>query len=78
MAAYPWVESYPVGVRWNAALTTMPVQQLLDDTAARWADRPAREFRGRVISYREFGAFAYRTGKGLQQLGVGLATATDR
>jgi long-chain acyl-CoA synthetase len=71
MAVHPWIKSYPDGMRWDAELPTMPVQQLLDDAVARWADRPALEFMGRVLSYREFGALADRAAKGLQQLGVG-------
>ena len=71
MAAHPWIRSYPEGVRWDAELPLMPVQQLLDDAVTRWPDRPAIDFMGRVLSYREFGALADRAAKGLQQLGVG-------
>ena len=70
MAAYPWIQSYPDGVRWDAELPTMPVQQLLDDAVARWPEHPALEFMGRTLSYREFGALADRAAKGFQQLGV--------
>ena len=41
VAAYAWIKSYPGGVRWDAELPTMPLQQLLDDAVAHWADRPA-------------------------------------
>ena len=71
MAEPPWIQSYPDGVRWDAALPLMPVQQLLDDAVLRWPDHPAIEFMGRVISYRELGDLANRAAKGLQQLGVG-------
>ena len=70
MAAPVWTSSYPDGVSWDAALPTMPVQQLLDDAVARWPEHPALEFMGRVLSYREFGALADRAAKGFQQLGV--------
>ena len=71
MAEHPWIQSYPDGVRWDAELPLMPVQQLLDDAARRWPDHPALEFMGRVISYSEFGDLVNRAAKGLQQLGVG-------
>ena len=71
MAEHPWIKSYPDGVRWDAELPLMPVQQLLDDAVTRWPDHPALEFMGRVISYSEFGHLVNRAAKGLQQLGVG-------
>ncbi|MEO8060506.1 MAG: AMP-binding protein, partial [Burkholderiales bacterium] len=71
MAEHPWIPSYPDGVRWDADLPLMPVQQLLDDAVKRWPDHPALEFMGRVISYSEFGNLVNRAAKGLQQLGVG-------
>jgi long-chain acyl-CoA synthetase len=49
----------------------MPVQRFLDDAVKRWPDRPALEFLGRTINYRELGELADRAAKGLQQLGVG-------
>lgn len=70
MAHQPWIASYPDGVHWDAELPLVPVQQLLDDAVARWPERPALDFMGRVLSYREFGALADRAAKGLQQLGV--------
>lgn len=70
-AEHPWIKSYPDGVRWDADLPLMPVQQLLDDAVKRWPDHPALEFMGRVISYSEFGHLVSRAAKGLQQLGVG-------
>jgi long-chain acyl-CoA synthetase len=67
----PWIKSYPDGVRWDAELPLMPVQQLLDDAVKRWPDHPAVEFMGRVISYSELGDLANRAAKGLQDIGVG-------
>jgi len=67
---HAWVEpavcSQPCGPeppRW-------PLQHLLDEAVGRWSARPAVEFMGKVISYREFGALVDRVAKGLQQLGV--------
>jgi long-chain acyl-CoA synthetase len=68
---HPWIKSYPAGVRWDAELPLVPVQQLLDDAVRRWPDHPAIEFMGRTLTYREFGALVNRAAKGFQQLGVG-------
>ena len=68
---FPWIKSYPPGVRWDAALPVMPVQQLLDDAAAKWPQQPALDFMGRKISYRELQALTNRAAKGFQRLGVG-------
>ncbi|MGH8822397.1 MAG: long-chain-fatty-acid--CoA ligase, partial [Rhodoferax sp.] len=66
----PWTQSYPPGMRWDAELPIVPVQQLLDDAVARWPERPAIEFMGQVISYSELGVMVERAAKGLQALGV--------
>jgi long-chain acyl-CoA synthetase len=70
MTELPWIKSYPKGVRWNAELPTMPLQQILEDSAKKWADKPALEFMGRRISYRELNDLANCAAKGLQTLGV--------
>jgi len=68
---HPWIKSYPKGVRWDAELPLMPVQQLLDDAVRRWPDNPAIEFMGRTLSYRELGELVNRAAKGFQDIGVG-------
>ena len=71
MTDLPWTKTYPAGVRWDAELPLMPVQQILDDAVARWPERPALDFMGHVISYRELGELSDRAAAGFQQLGVG-------
>ena len=66
----PWLKSYPPGVNWDLAIEITPVQSILDDSVAKWPDRPALEFMGRQFTYRELGALTDRVAKGLQQLGV--------
>jgi len=66
----PWIKSYPAGVRWDINITPTPVQKILDDTIAKWPDRPAVEFMGKSLSYRELGDHVNRAARGLQQLGV--------
>jgi long-chain acyl-CoA synthetase len=69
--AQPWLKSYPRGARWDAALPTGPVQDILTRSAARFSDLPALEFMGRRITYRELDAAADRFAASLQRLGVG-------
>src|ERR1700751_4302290 len=65
----PWINSYPPGVRWDAEIVPRPVQSILDDAVAKWPDRPAINFMGKRITYRDFGDLANHAAKGLQQLG---------
>lgn len=69
-SATPWTKCYPSGMRWDAELPTRPLQQILDEAVTQWPDRPAIEFMGQVISYREFGEAVDHAAKGLQALGV--------
>lgn len=70
MSVAPWIKSYPRGVRWDAELTTMPVQQILERSAAKWPDNPALNFMNKKILYRELNDLANRAAKGFQKLGV--------
>src|ERR1700751_5372678 len=65
----PWINSYPSGVLWDAEIVPGPVQKILDDAVAKWPDRPAIEFMGKRITYRDLGDLANRAARGLQQLG---------
>ena len=71
MTDMPWIKSYPAGVRWDIDIAPIPVPQILDDAVARWPDRPALEFMGKRLTYRELGGLVDRAAKGLQQQGVG-------
>ena len=70
-ARQPWEKSYPAAVRWDAPIETTTLQELLDRAVASYGERPALEYRGRHISYRELGDFAARAGAGFLGLGIG-------
>jgi long-chain acyl-CoA synthetase len=70
MKDMPWLKSYPEGVRWDIDVPTGPVQRILDDAVTRWPDRPALEFMGKQLRYRELGELTDRAANGLQRLGV--------
>ena len=67
----PWIKSYPPGVKWGGVIPTTPVQQLLEQSAARWPKNIAINFMGRRMSYAELEDLANRAATGLQKLGVG-------
>ncbi len=71
MSDKPWIASYPPGMRWDLDIKPTAVQQILDDTVARFGDRPAIDFMGKRLTYKELGALTDRSAKGLQALGVG-------
>ena len=74
MDQHPWIKSYPTGVHWDAKLATMPVPQILEQSAARWPDKPAIDFMGKKVTFRELDDLANRAASGFQQLGVGPGT----
>jgi long-chain acyl-CoA synthetase len=72
---YPWEKSYPAGIRWDCPIATSTLQELLDRAVADYADRPALEYRGRRISYRELSGHAVRAAAAFRQLGTGRDSA---
>ena len=62
----PWINSYPAGVRWDKDITPTPLQTILDNTVAKWPDRPAIDFMGKRLSYRELGDYVNRAACGLR------------
>ena len=70
----PWEKSYPPGVRWDAPIDTATLPAMLDACTARWAEKPALEYRGRTITYAELRAGVDAVASGLMELGVGPGT----
>jgi long-chain acyl-CoA synthetase len=71
MNDFPWLKSYPEGVRWDADLPIAPVQNLLDAASLKWPEKTALEFMGTRLTYRELDHAASVAAAGLQRLGVG-------
>ena len=69
-AERPWEKSYPPGVRWDAPIATATLPAMLDDITAKWAMRPALEYRDRKTSYGELQAGVEALAAGLMDLGV--------
>ena len=74
----PWEKSYPPGVRWDAAVATATLPALFDDFTAKWATKPALEYRDRKTSYAELGAGVEAVASGLMDIGVGWGTKVAR
>lgn len=65
-----WLKSYPEDVDWNASLTGVPLQSLLEDAAQKYGNRDCTYFMGHTLTFAEIDALANRVAKGLQQRGV--------
>ncbi len=70
----PWLASYPSDVDWAAEIAVKPMHALLEDSVARFPDRPCIDFLDRHYSFAEIGRLANRAAKGFQALGVDPAS----
>jgi len=68
---YPWLKHYEEGVPHGLKYPPIPLHRTLEDTAARFPDRPALAFLGHTITYRQLNGLADRFASVLQGLGVG-------
>lgn len=66
----PWIPSYPTGIRWDTELPQTNLLDILDAAVQRWPERPAIDFMGGKISYRELSALVDHAAAGFQGLGV--------
>ncbi len=69
-ASWPWLKAYPPGIDWRARFPEQPLYQFLEDSVARFGDRPCLDFLGRAYSYAEIGRLVRRAAKGFAALGV--------
>ncbi|MBP2312479.1 long-chain-fatty-acid--CoA ligase [Azospirillum soli] len=66
----PWLNSYPPRIEWDQPIPVVPLSELFDEAAVRFAARPCLDFLGRRYSYAEVGALVNRAAKGFAALGV--------
>jgi long-chain acyl-CoA synthetase len=66
----PWLQHYDPSVPQHLDYPRLPLYQLLDDSAARGADRPCASFFGRRLSYRALKEASDRFAAALQRLGL--------
>ena len=74
-AERPWEQSYPPGVRWDAAIETATLPALFDAFTKKWAAKPALEYRDRKTSFAELRSGVEAVASGLMELDVGLGTS---
>ncbi len=67
---HPWQRSYPPGVRWDAPIETAPLNSLFDAFTAKWAARPALEYRDVQTSYSGLRTAVDALAAGLAEMGV--------
>lgn len=67
---YAWEKSYPPGMRWDCPIATSTLQELLDRVVADYGERPALEYHGRRISYRELSERAARAAAAFRHIGI--------
>ncbi len=67
---YPWLKSYPPNIKWDVAIPPRPLFHILDESVAKFPDRPALDFLDRTYTYRDLGTLVDRAAKGFQRLGV--------
>ncbi len=72
--SYPWLKSYPEGIKWDATFKAKPIYSLLDEAAKLYPHNNCVEFLGKKTTYEEILDLVNRAAKGLQRLGVKKGT----
>jgi long-chain acyl-CoA synthetase len=73
-ADYPWLKVYPENISWDAEFHPVALNDMLDESVAKFATRTCTRFLGKTMTYAEIGAASDRVAKGLQAQGVGKGT----
>ena len=66
-AELPWIKAYPKTVDWHAPIEPRLLHEILEDTVARFGDRPCADFLGKRYSYGEIGAMVDRAAAGVSR-----------
>lgn len=74
IADRPWLSAYPKGAPADIVPPEEPLFAALERAAARFPDRPAIDFLGRIHSYGELHELVRRAAAGLRRLGVEKGT----
>ncbi len=68
--SYPWTDSYPESVQWDASIPLEPLYKLIDDAAANYPKHTFLRFMGAKFTYRDIARRINHIAKGLQEIGV--------
>jgi long-chain acyl-CoA synthetase len=69
--AWPWLTSYPAGIAWDMRFPERSLVAYLEDSVARFPERPCLDFLGKSYSYGEVGDLVRRASQGFAALGIG-------
>lgn len=69
--SHPWLQNYPPGIDWDMPIADKPAYAMLEETAAKFPNRPAFDFLGKKYSWAKIARLADRLAAGLQEMGVG-------
>lgn len=67
---FAWEKSYPPGVKWDTPIRVTTLGTLIDEASTSFAERPAFEFRDRIITYADLGRQSDAFGAALMRAGV--------
>jgi long-chain acyl-CoA synthetase len=68
---YPWINSYPKDLRWDADIPDRTIPELFDKAVKDNKDKTAIDFMGKTYTYADLGAMVDRFAKSLQDQGIG-------
>jgi long-chain acyl-CoA synthetase len=68
---YPWLDSYPAGIRWDTEFPGLSLPEMFDQAVAAHGDRDLTNFLGATLTYAEVGDQTNRLAAGLQARGIG-------
>ena len=67
---YPWSKKYPVDIDWDMDIPTSTMTEMFEDSVKRNGNKPALNFMGKEMTYKELGEAVDKFAKGLQDQGV--------
>lgn len=67
---YPWSKKYPVDIDWDTEIPTSTMTEMFEDSVKRNGNKPALNFMGKEMTYKELGEAVDNFAKGLQDQGV--------
>jgi long-chain acyl-CoA synthetase len=68
---YPWLRSYPSGIRWDTEFPVLSLPDMFDQAVAAHGDRELTNFLGATLTYAEIGDQTSRLAAGLKARGIG-------
>lgn len=67
---YPWLATYPQGVKWDADIQETPLYDILSEAVKKYPTRNVLNFLGKTYTYQEVSALVDKAAKGLQAQGI--------